>query len=106
MTGGTSRGAEVTSRERGKRVLALAAPAAARRFQEARRCQPSPGGPPMSMGMQAYLVDEDELKAVYCSNDDELLEWLLDPKEEEALAELDEDLAGEMEHDCPGFTHA
>jgi hypothetical protein len=61
----------------------------------------------MSMGMQVYLVDEAEVKAVPGSNDAELLEWLLTREgQRESLSWLDEELADVMEDECPGFTHA
>lgn len=61
----------------------------------------------MSMGMQVYLVDEAEVKAVPGSNDAELLEWLLGREGQgESIAWLDEELADVMDDGCPDFTHA
>lgn len=61
----------------------------------------------MSMGMQVYLVDEAEVKAVPGSNDAELLGSLLGRAGQgESLAWLDEELEDVMSDECPGFTHA
>lgn len=61
----------------------------------------------MSMGMQVYLVDEAKIKAVYGSNDTELLEYLLGREgQRESITWLDEELADVMKEECPGFTHA
>ena len=61
----------------------------------------------MSMGMQVYLVDEAEVKAIPGSEDSELLAWLrFDKDGNDSLAPLDEELADEMDDYCPGFTHA
>lgn len=61
----------------------------------------------MSMGMQVYLVNEAEVKAVPGSNDAELLEWLLGREGQgESLDWLDEELEDVMGEECPGFTHA
>lgn len=61
----------------------------------------------MSMGMQVYLVDEAEVKAVPGSNDTELLEWLLGREGQgESISWLDEELADVMQEECPVFTHA
>lgn len=61
----------------------------------------------MSIGMQVYLVNEAEVKAVAGSGDDVLFKWLrFDEDGEDSLAPLDEELVDEMEDECPGFTHA
>jgi hypothetical protein len=61
----------------------------------------------MSMGMQVYLVDEAEVKAVPGSNDAELLQKLLDREgQRESLEWFDEEMEHLIEDDCPGFTHA
>ncbi len=61
----------------------------------------------MSAGMQVYLVDEAQVKAVPGSNDADLLKELLDRKgQRESLSWFDEELADLMEDCCPGFTHA
>lgn len=60
----------------------------------------------MSMGMQVYLVNEAEVKAVPGSNDDSLLEDLLGREgQRESLDWLDEEMEHLMEDCCPGFTH-
>jgi hypothetical protein len=61
----------------------------------------------MSMGMQVYLVDEAQVKAVPGSNDAALLDELLDREGQgESLEWLDEELEHAIEDECPGFTHA
>jgi hypothetical protein len=61
----------------------------------------------MSMGLEVYLVDEAEGRAVFGSNDPTLLETLLDPEGRgKTLNWLDYGLEDEIGDKCPGFTHA
>jgi hypothetical protein len=61
----------------------------------------------MSMGMEVYLVDEAEVKAVPGSNDAALLEELLDREGRGQMLDwLDYGLEDAIKGECPGFTHA
>jgi hypothetical protein len=60
----------------------------------------------MSSGMQVYLVDEAEVKALPGSNDIELYEELLAAEGQgESLDWFDEIMQDELEDWCPGFFH-